>query len=446
VDYDYSSVLQLVERVVPRKFGSLDSVRMAGLDPRKHYAFQAERGPFTAFADGGVLHLRTTLAYSAKAFYKPFFGPTLSAGCGKADERPRLVLELATPLTVTSDWHLKSRARVVRVEPASTGPRDRCDVSLVHYDVTPRVIAAARAAITKKLPDIDRRIAAVDLRDRFAGWWGTLARPIRLSDGVWLLLGPERVGMGQVSGSGHVLTVPVSVGAHPRIVTAAEAPAMEATALPQLDHAAPADEGFHVLVEGVVDYGSASRAVSLALGRRTLSGGGHAVTVEGVTVSAAPRGRLALTVAFSGDAYGTLRLVGTPVLDRERRVITVPDLDFDLSTDDALVNAYAWLRSDALRTTLRQKARVPVDPAIERGRALLLKGLNRQIGSAVSLSATVDSVALRALYATRAGLIVRAEARGRAALTVRPGAPRPAGSTVAGVAGARAVLARTQLR
>ncbi len=446
VDYDYSSVLQLVERVVPRKFGARDSVHMVGLDPRKHYSFEAERGPFTAFADGGVLHLRATLAYGAKAYYKPFLGPTLNAGCGRHGEQPRLVVELATPLTVTSDWHLKSRARVVLVEPASSELRDQCNVSLVHYDVTPRVIAAAKAAISKKLPDIDRKVASIDLRDRFAGWWGTLARPIRLSDGVWLLIGPERVGMGRVSGSGHVITVPVNVGAHPRIVTTAQAPAVEATTLPDLDRAAPSDDGFHVLVEGVVDYGTASRAVSLALGHRTLAVGGRTITVESVTVSVAPRGRMALTVAFTGDAHGTLRFVGTPALDRERREITVPDLDYDLNTDNQLINAYAWLRSDALRSTFREKARVPVDPTIERGKALLLKGLNRQIGSAVSLAATVDSVALRALYATRAGLIVRAEARGQAALSVRPGAPHPAGSTVAGGAGARAVAAGAQLR
>jgi hypothetical protein len=38
----------------------------------------------------------------------------------------------------------------------------------------------------------------------------------------------------------------------------------------------------------------------------------------------------------------------------------------------------------------------------------------------VTLSATVDSVAVRGLYVTRDGLVVRAEAAGRAAMTVQP--------------------------
>jgi hypothetical protein len=51
---------------------------------------------------------------------------------------------------------------------------------------------------------------------------------------------------------------------------------------------------------------------------------------------------------------------------------------------------------------------------------LLLKGLNRKIGDAVTLSATVDSVAVRGLFVTRDGLIVRAEASGHAAMAVQP--------------------------
>ncbi len=423
VQLDFLPVLERVEGLVPRTLGSLADVHQAGLDPRKHYAFEAERGPFTAFAEGGLLHLRTTVSYAARAYYKPFLGPTLSAGCDKAVDRPRLVLELATPLTVTPDWHLRSRVRVVRLEPASSEPRDRCDVGVLKYDVTPKVVAAARKALTRHLGDIDRKIAAVDLRDRFAGWWGTLARPIRLSNGVWLLLAPQRVAIGDVGGSGHVLTIPVTVDARPRIVTDPVPPAVDVPALPALGRAEPGD-GFHVLVDGIVDYTAASRALDGALALRTIASAGRTLIVDSVTAEPATGGRLALTVAFAGDAHGALRFVGRPVLDRERREITVPDLDYDLSTDDQLIGAYAWLRSDALRSFFREKAHLPVDPALERGRQLLLSGLNRRIGSAVVLQATVGALTLRALYATRGGLIVRAEATGAAQVAVQPPAPR----------------------
>jgi hypothetical protein len=60
-----------------------------------------------------------------------------------------------------------------------------------------------------------------------------------------------------------------------------------------------------------------------------------------------------------------------------------------------------------------------VEPALQRGRELLLAGLNRKLGDAVTLSATVDSVAVRGLAVQRDGVLVRAEAAGRATMEVR---------------------------
>src|SRR3569833_3825476 len=44
--YDFTPILAIVERAVPKQFGSLDSVRQIGDDKRKHYAFVATRDPF----------------------------------------------------------------------------------------------------------------------------------------------------------------------------------------------------------------------------------------------------------------------------------------------------------------------------------------------------------------------------------------------------------------
>ncbi|HEV8497853.1 MAG TPA: DUF4403 family protein [Gemmatimonadaceae bacterium] len=416
--YDFSAVAGIVERVVPPSFGSMDSVHQVGDDTRRHYAFEADRSPFIAFAEGRLLHLRATLAYTARGFYKPIVGPTIGAGCGGGENRPRIVVELATPLTLTNDWHLASKARLVRVEPASTLSRDHCDVSILHRDVTDRVVEAARNGIASHLGDIDRKVGDVNLQSRFTQWWSLLNRPIRLTEGVWLLLGPEQLGMGRPSGRGHVLTVPVTLDAHPQIVTSAEEPHVDTPPLPPLGHDTTAN-GFHINMDGIVDYSTATLAVGLALTNKSVTQGGRTVRLESLRVTPASKGRLALTVNFTGDARGTLRFLGTPTYDAKHRQIFVPDLDYDLDTDSQLINTYSWLRSDVLRATFRDQAHVPVTEALETGKKLLLNGLNRKIGDALTLSATVDSVAVKGLFVTRAGIIVRAEALGQAAVAVK---------------------------
>ncbi|MBA3671809.1 MAG: DUF4403 family protein, partial [Gemmatimonadaceae bacterium] len=305
LQYDITAVLRIVERVVPTRFGSLDSVKMMGNDDHRHYAFEATRGPFTAFARGDRVHLRATISYAARGYFKPRIGPTLSAGCGQGSDRPRITVELATPLALTRDWHLQTRASLVSLVPASTAGRDRCDVSIFHRDVTPMVISAARGALQDRLPSIDRRVSDVDLTERATGWWKLLNTPIRLTDGVWLVLGPEQLSVGQVTGERQRLTIPASLGARPRIVTSASPPPVVPTRLPPLERGSAGD-GYHITMDGIVDYGTASRQLTAALAARTFSQSGHSVTLTRATIRPRAQGRLGVSLEFTGDARGTL--------------------------------------------------------------------------------------------------------------------------------------------
>ena len=68
---------------------------------------------------------------------------------------------------------------------------------------------------------------------------------------------------------------------------------------------------------------------------------------------------------------------------------------------------------------MRDKARVPVGSVMERGKSLLENGLNRTIGDVMTLSATVDSVAVLSIAVAPGGLMVRAGASGNARVSVR---------------------------
>jgi hypothetical protein len=214
------------------------------------------------------------------------------------------------------------------------------------------------------------------------------------------------------------LTVRAGLDARPRIVTGNAPPRVARLPLPPLLRDS-IGTGFRISLEGVIDYATASRAMSTALRGKVVTEGGRTVVVDSVRVSPAADGRLALEVAFSGDARGTLRLLGVPRYDAALGEVTVPDLDYDLTTNSQLINSYAWLRSDVLRARLRDRAHVPETPVIDRARALLVAGLNRRIGGGMTMSARVDTVAVRGLFVTRTALVARAEAKGRAAVTVK---------------------------
>jgi hypothetical protein len=210
----------------------------------------------------------------------------------------------------------------------------------------------------------------------------------------------------------------VTLEARPEIVTATSEPVVTPDDLPALGRDV-SGSGFHIMIDGEIGYIAASDAVDRALLGKSLTQAGRTVTVTGASLAPAAKGKLALAVSFTGDANGTVRFIGTPTYDSTRRQITMPDLDYDLATDNPLVNTYSWLRTDAMRATFRDKAHLPVDTALAKARALLMVGLNRRVGDALTLNATVQSVAVRGLFVTRGGIVVRGDATGRAGVAVR---------------------------
>ena len=158
------------------------------------------------------------------------------------------------------------------------------------------------------------------------------------------------------------------------------------------------------------------------IGQRVRQAGGT-ITITNAQLAPAESGKLALSVWFKGDATGHY-VVGTPSLDTlpgkvPRHEVVMHDLDYDLATSNPLLSTYSWLRSDAMRSTFRDHAHIAVDSVLIRGRELLTSGLNRQMGDA-TLRARVNSVAVRGLFVTRAGIVVRGEATGTASVDVGP--------------------------
>ncbi len=137
----------------------------------------------------------------------------------------------------------------------------------------------------------------------------------------------------------------MSLEARPRVLVSVTEPALDTVPLPALGRDTVGAQDFHIVMDGVVDYGAASRELTKAFGAKILREGKNAVRIGAVAVTPLAKGQLALDVTFSGDANGVVRLTGTPWIDRVRDVITVPDLAYDIKSDNKVLTTYSWLRS-----------------------------------------------------------------------------------------------------
>ena len=412
-------LVALLEEAVPREFGSLEERHDLPDNDRAAIAFALERGPFEVRMDGPVARVEATVEYAMRAYYDPPILPELSGSCGTGDDGlRRLKVVIEAPLRLDAEWALATRSRLVELVPASDEERDRCEVTFLDVDVTDRLVEGARAFLAAQEATIDSVAGAIDLRDSFEAWWATLRDPIQLADSVWLVVGPDSIRQGRISGSGSTLRVDVALDARPTIVVGARPP-QDTTSLPRLG-AGDFEPGLDILVEGRAEYGATADILRKELSGIQLEHEGRTLRLDSLDMLGIGGGRVALEVWVSGDRSGHLYFTGTPSYDESEGLVSIPDLDFDVPTEHLVVAAASWITSFGLRGMLRERARWPAAPITDWLRGWLEQGLNRDLSDDLRVVGEVDSLYVGEVYALRDHFLVRVAARASAEVSVRP--------------------------
>lgn len=416
VKYNLDSAVDSLEAAIPREYGDIERRLPVASNTRTSYGFAVHRSPFVAAVRGQALAITTIVEYSAHIWYRPPIGPELSAGCGTGDDpRPRMRVTLVSTPRLTPEWQLRTETRVLRLEPYSSAPRDRCRVTVLRIDATGRVIESTKRMLEMRLRRFDRTTAGWPVRARFERLWAQLQRRIKLAPGVYLEVNPYDAQLGALSSVGDTVVTRLRLVAAPRIVTNAIRETMRP--LPPLRVGGPAIAATagrgptaHVAIEGTFSYPVASALLRRALVGRTLVQEGRKIGIHDVKLSGIGGGRVALSVTLSGGVRGRLFFTGTPRLDVSTGQMSMPDLDFDVGTEQMLVQGFAWLNGVSIRDFLRDRARLPDSEALGKLRGLAQHGINRQLAPGVVLSGTLHGARGTSVRATVQEIRLRAVA------------------------------------
>ena len=425
ISYALDPAIDALERAVPRRFGDIERRIAVPSNKRQQVAFAATRTPFAIDFDGRRLTISTTVSYSGRGWYDPVIGPTLSASCGTGETQPRMRVVLHADVDVTSGWRLRTRTRLADIAPHTGETRDQCLVTAFQIDVTERVMRSIEPLLASRLPTVDQKVASFDLPTRLERWYNLLNRNIRIKDSLWLVLAPREVRLGRLSLEDSALVAHVRLYARPFMVSGPK-PAEVSTTLPPFARAdGVVGDSAHLRLEGLINYADADATLMKALAGRSIRRFNQRVLIDSVRLYPLGDGRVALALALRGTVMGHAYFVGTPTIDTVRRMLTVPDLDFDVNTVNDLVRGLAWLKRGDIVTMLRERAQLPLDTLLEDTREKVEKALNRTLTDGVRLSGTVRTGRLVDVAAMPQWLVVRAEAKGTLALHVDRAIPAP---------------------
>jgi hypothetical protein len=295
-------------------------------------------------------------------------------------------------------------------------------------DVTDRVVAATRSLLEQQLTRIDSGVARWNSRARFEQLWRSLQRPIRFTDSAYMIINPFAAQLGSVGRSGDSVVARLRLTAAPQVITGPQPNEFDLMRpIPRLELGGRVGRGARVLLEGSLAYPVGTALLRRAVVGRTVEQAGRRLTVKDVELFGIGGGRVALGVTLGGAVRGRIYFTGTPSLDLEKRELHVPDLEFDVGSENLLVRGLDWLKGGDMRDLLRARARVSEAELIGRLQTLAEQNVNRTLTDGIVLSGTVKRAQATTVHATLGDLLVRAiaDADLELAISKAPTLPRP---------------------
>jgi hypothetical protein len=128
--------------------------------------------------------------------------------------------------------------------------------------------------------------------------------------------------------------------------------------------------------------------------------------------------KMVIKVNFSGTNTGIVYLVGKPVYNKEKRLIEVTDIDFDIKSKNILLGAADWLFDKKITKEITRYARFELGDYIDSAKVNMNLQLNRELVKGVRSFGNIKDIKLIGLYPLQQHLVIRSNCAGELSVKV----------------------------
>ena len=279
------------------------------------------------------------------------------------------------------------------------------------------------------MPYVD---AIPGFKGRLSGLWKVIQKPIFIDRDVWLTITPVALGVGrmridpQKPRTAHTI---LEMVARPELFFGKQPPTAAQSAMPPLLSFKPGPVTFIATSNLQMTYAEANTFVKdpkMGIIGKPLQGTGDLkVIIQGLRFYGSG-GKVIVEVKLSYNSPVlnlddkrsrlTIYLRGTPRYLAKERVFDFPDLDFDIKTNDFLVQAADWALKPVVLDQFRKISRLPIGVKTDQLKARMNTVLNRPIDKMGRLDTKVDSFDVIDGFADNEGVEARVNLRGTAVM------------------------------
>jgi hypothetical protein len=378
------------------------------------YKYEFRRSPLQMSASGLSMNLGFTGYYKIigstrvcvmGAAVSPWTTP---CKCGFTEAPRRVNVSFTNSIAVLPDYKVKLTIR--RNEPQ---PIDKCEVCFWGQDITAQVMKGLKEELDAAKDVLDKNYGLVDLKPRFQQIWNQLNRVYNIYGMGWLQMNPQKMHINNIYARNDSLYVYLGLSVKP--VISFEKPAEHLTLVPPISSFS-GRQGFSVFLDALLNYDSLSHILNQQLVNKEFDLNKGFVKkkfiIRDCRIFGEGSEKLIIRINFGGTNEGTFYLTGTPAYDKEKHILEVRDIDFDIRSKNALLKTAEWLFSRKIVNEISQYTKYDLSAYVDTAKISINEQLNRSWMKGISSVGNVDEISLIGIYPFSRHLLIRSNCIG----------------------------------
>ena len=362
-------------------------------------------GPIVVSAADDFIHLTVPVTISLSGSI--FETPAVAA---------RLMFKVNA--TVTPDWRIVADVHYVGL---SDLPAE--EIVIGPLSIKPRSIIERNSQPLQRLLSglVSRKLnEKFPLKTQAATVWDAARKPLLLDENLnaWLLITPREVLLYPFHARDNQVKLSVGLESLAELVVGPAPPARPPVPLPDLKPASGPERTFRIVLHTDLFYKDIVSIAAPRLLGKDFGRDGKRVILQDLDLYG-NGDRLVIKAATTGDFDGIIYLGCRPVFNPQTSLFSVEDVDFDLQTQNLLLQSAGWLLHGSIRSTIQERLNMDLTSRLEQAREMAGKALARvKLAENVFLTGSVTTMKLNDVMVQKEKISIQVYAEGEAAIVL----------------------------
>ena len=236
--------------------------------------------------------------------------------------------------------------------------------------------------------------------------WDKISGPIPLGSFGYLYINPKNISLSNLNDKDDLAYLNFNLYATPIFNSSIDS-SFKLSKVPDLS-TYKKEDGFSIEFDIKESFDSLSILINQQLKDSSIKINKHKFLFKECSVFNASNKKIGIKISFSGKKKGTLFLLGTPYYNSKNKVLSFPDLDFDIQTKNLLLKSAKWLLNKKVKDKMIAAAVFNLEAEINNIKKQINTALNQKYMSKITLSGSIDKIDIKQISLLENELFIRA--------------------------------------